>query len=206
MGAGVARLYLAQHGSARWRVHGRETLDRLGIAQAAALARLLLDVEFAAAYACPLPDARHTANIIAAVHGIEVRPHVLLRDLDRGPLWGFGPDLARLDPDLAQAWRERPEGVRFPGGEGLADLRRRIRRVIATLAERHADANVLAVTYDAPMRVAASLALGIDDSHYHEPHLAAPLASLSIIVAGPRELRLESHAEVAHLARLGEAT
>lgn len=202
----MARLYLAQHGSARWRVHGRESLDQLGIAQAAALARLLLDVDLAAVYACPLPDARHTANIIAAVQGIEVRPHVLLRDLDRGPFWGFGPDLARLDPDLAHAWQEQPESVRFPGGEGLADLRRRVQRVIATLAERHRDANVLVVTYDAPMRVAASLAMGIDDSHHHEPYLVAPLASLSIIVARPGELRLESHAEVAHVAGLGELT
>ena len=199
----MARLYLVQHGSARWRVHGRETLDRLGIAQATAVARRLLDVDFAAAYACPLPDARHTANLIAALHGIEVRPHVLLRDLDRGPLWGFGQDLALLDPELARAWHDQPESVRFPGGEGLADLRRRVYRVIVTLAERHRDTNVLVATYEAPMRVAASLALGLDDAHHHDPKLAAPQASISVLAVSPRGLSLESHGEVAHLEGAG---
>jgi broad specificity phosphatase PhoE len=105
-----------------------------------------------------------------------------LRDMDYGRYAGsLVSDVLKEDPELFHRWREAPHTVQFEGGDRLADLRGRIERFIGAVATHHTDGVVLAATHDSPVRVAASLALGLDDSHHNDKQLVTPLASVTIL-------------------------
>ena len=61
----VPRFHFVRHGRTTWNVEGRVqgggNLDRLGVAQACALAARLADRAFDAVYASPYPRTRQTA-------------------------------------------------------------------------------------------------------------------------------------------------
>jgi len=200
----MLRLFFVRHGRTTWnaegRVQGGGNLDPVGLAQVIALARSLRDQRFGAAYCSPYPRTRQTANVIAGLHGVAPRLLPLLRDLDYGNLSGALLSVVRDDdPLLWEQWHNAPETVQFPGGESLGGLRRRMRRAIDILIDRHPEEDVLCVTHDSPVRVAASLALGLDDSHHNDDGLVTPTASLTIIGAGPAGLTLELHRDTVHL-------
>ncbi len=200
----MPRLFFVRHGRTTWnaegRVQGGGNLDPVGVAQALALARSLRDHRFAAAYASPFARTRQTANIIAGLQGVPVRLLPLLRDLDYGHLSGaLLSEIRGDDPLLWERWHDAPDTVHFPGGGSLGDLRSRLRRAIDILSDRHPESDVLCVTHDSPVRVAASLALGLDDSRHNDEGLVTPTASLTIINTAPSGLTLELHRDTAHL-------
>jgi broad specificity phosphatase PhoE len=100
---------------------------------------------------------------------------------------------------LIQRWRANPAAVVFEGGESLASLRERITRFIAEMAKAHDGATVLAATHDSPVRVAASLALGLEDSQHTQEHLQTPLASVTVLEVDGARLTLAVHKEAGHL-------
>ena len=200
----MPRLFFVRHGRTAWnaqgRVQGGGSLDAVGTAQAIALARRLRGQSFAAAYASPFARTRQTASIVAGAHGIRVQLLPLLRDFDYGHLSGaLLSEVRQDDPTLWERWRDAPETVQFPGGESLGGLRRRIRRAIDIICERHPDGDVLCVTHDSPVRVAVSLALGLDDAHHNDDALVTPVASLTVIGASPDGLTMELQRSTAHL-------
>ena len=131
---------------------------------------------------------------------------MLLRDLNYGRFAGaLRADVMRDAPGLLERWRASPHTVRFDGGDTIADLRTRIARFIARAARAHADATVLASTHDSPVRVAASLALGLDDSQHTRPGLRAPFASVTVLEVDGEALELPLHNDVAHLRGIDDA-
>jgi broad specificity phosphatase PhoE len=160
----------------------------------------------AAAYASPFPYTRQTAEVIAADRGLVVQPHVLVRDVDFGMLSAFMAQFAATDTAaLARWWAEQEPGMRFPGGESLGALRRRVRRFMNQMADRHPEAGVLVATHDSTMRMAALLARGLGDDHHFDPGLAVAPASLSIVhvtlgqVSDGGGIELTVHGDANHL-------
>jgi broad specificity phosphatase PhoE len=205
----MLRLLLVRHARTTWnaegRVQGGGGLDELGRAQAAALAERLRDESLDAIYASNTLRARQTAKAVARTRGMKVRERHLLRDLDYGRLAGaFLADFQRESPGLIEQWRDHPETVHFESGESLADLRRRISRFIVDLSAVHSTGTVLAATHDSPVRVAASLALGLDDSHHNRKDLVTANASLNVFEIEGSEITLRSHNDVDHLKGVGD--
>jgi broad specificity phosphatase PhoE len=186
------------------RVQGGGSLDEVGRAQAVALAERLSTQPFDAIYASPALRARQTARAVARSHHLQVRQRGLLRDLDYGKY--AGALLKDVDPVLVQRWRDHPDTVQFEGGERLADLRGRIHRFIEEAAADHPRGTVLAATHDSPVRVAASLALGIDDSQHNWESLITPLASVTVLEVDGQSLRLETHKDASHLVGVGDGS
>ena len=60
-------------------------------------------------------------------------------------------------------------------------------------------ATVLAATHDSPVRVAASLALGLDDSQHTQERLRTLLASITELTVDGGRLALPVHNDVGHL-------
>ena len=89
--------------------------------------------------------------------------------------------------------------MRFEGGESIEELRARIARFIARTAQRHDGETVLAATHDSPVRVAASLALGLDDSQHTQERLRTQLASVTELSVDGALMTLPVHNEVGHL-------
>jgi broad specificity phosphatase PhoE len=205
----MLRLLLVRHARTTWnaegRVQGGGALDELGRAQAVALAERLRGETLDGIYASNTLRARQTAKAVARLHDMKVRERHLLRDLDYGRLAGaFLDDFRREKPGLIEQWRDHPETVHFEGGESLADLRGRISRFIAELFAQHPSGTVLAATHDSPVRVVASLALGLDDSHHNRTDLVTANASLNVFEIEDGEVTLRVHNDVDHLQGISD--
>lgn len=178
----MTRIFFACHGEAEPDAQHRGSLSVAGRAQVGALARRLGPERFAAAYASPFPYARETAEAIVAPRDLRVQPHVLIRDVDFGMLSAFMVQFAATDAAaMARWWAEQEPDMRFPGGESIGALRRRVRRFMNQMADRHPDAGVLVATHESTIRMVALLARGLGDDHHFDPDLAVAPASLSIV-------------------------
>ena len=86
----TTRIIFVRHGRTAWnaaeRFRGIEDipLDEVGEAQAAAVSKRLAQVHLDAAYASPLGRTIRTAEIIAAPHGLPVKPLRALIALNYG--------------------------------------------------------------------------------------------------------------------------
>ncbi|MGH3018758.1 MAG: histidine phosphatase family protein [Gaiellaceae bacterium] len=168
--AQATRVVLVRHAeteeSARGRCYGQldVRLSPQGLRQAQALAGALADHPFTAVYTSPLARALDTARPIAAAQGIEPTVLEALAELDFGELEGLRYDeIEAQRPDLFRAWMDEPAGVRFPGGEGLADLRARVLPALAEIRARHEGQAVAVVAHGGVLRVALAEALGLED-------------------------------------------
>ena len=198
------RLIFVRHGRTPWNVQGRVqgggALDEVGRAQAAALAERLSTESLAAIYASPALRARQTAQAVARRHAMSVQQRSLLRDLDYGRYAGaLLADVEKERPELVKQWRDHPHTVHFDGGEELADLRARVQRFIREVAQRHPERTVLAATHDSPVRVAASLALDLDDSEHNRDDLRTKLASITILEVNGAGITMPVHNDASHL-------
>ena len=204
------RLIFVRHGRTAWNVMGRVqgggALDEVGRAQVSALAERLSGEGISFVYSSPALRARQTARAVADRLRLPVHRSTLLRDLDYGRFAGaLLSDVQAQAPGLLERWRKNPHLVRFEGGESIADLRERIARFIARSVRAHGDTTVLAATHDSPVRVAASLALGLDDSQHTQQHLRTQLASVTELRVDGGALVLPLHNEVGHLQEIDGA-
>jgi broad specificity phosphatase PhoE len=117
---------------ARWQGHSDPDLSPRGQEQCRRLAARLAPVAFDAVYSSDLARARSTASL-ALPH----QPALLdsrLRELHMGLLEGnTWEELAPQVRAEAEAFWGDPFGRRLPGGEGLADLSRRLQSWMAEL-------------------------------------------------------------------------
>lgn len=169
----MARFILVRHGQTAWnrkeRFRGRADLllNATGLKQAYAAAVYLRDRDIAEIYSSPLKRTLETAKVIAIQKGLPVHPLEGLIDIDFGDWQGLTADeAAKRDGDLYKTWLERPHEVRFPGGEGLADVRERVTAAAAELAARHPEETVILVSHMVVCRVLLCAMLGLDNSHY----------------------------------------
>jgi alpha-ribazole phosphatase len=198
----LTTIYLVRHGS----VVGAETrrfighldvpLSPLGEAEAAALARRLATVKFAAAYSSDLSRTRRTAAILGAPHGLEAAPLPDLREFSMGRWEGLtAEEIRALDPAAFEAWMSDVGRFQFPGGESLADVAARAWPALEAIEARHAGGSVLVVAHGGPNRIVLCRALGVPLERILA--LGQDYAALSVLERG-REgwaLRLLNHHE-----------
>ncbi|NLF12876.1 MAG: histidine phosphatase family protein [Anaerolineaceae bacterium] len=170
-GPGV-RIILVRHGQTAWnpgagpeRFRGRTDLplDATGEAQAERVARRLAPASIAAIYASPLQRARQTVAPLAARLGLPVQSHQGLTDINYGLWQGLThAEAATAYPELHRLWRTRPDQVRFPDGESLADVRDRLRTLLGQLAEVHPGQTVVLVGHQIVNKVLACTLLDLE--------------------------------------------
>ena len=208
----MPRLFLLRHGETegnkkgifrgRWdlplNAHGRTQADLTG--------RALSEIEFTQVYASPLARARETAEaVIGRQRGGTIREEPALIDIDYGEWTGVADaEVATINPTEHRKWREEPETVVFPGGEGLADVRSRVARLLATLAQRpeRAEDSILLVSHRVPIKVMLCVALGLTDAAFWK--ISLDTASLSVVDARDGNLSLVFSNETCHLKPLRE--
>jgi broad specificity phosphatase PhoE len=169
----MTRFILVRHGRTAWnreeRFRGRHDLllDETGLRQAYAAAVHLLDRPIAAVYSSPLKRTLETAKVIANQKGRPVQRHEGLLDIDFGRWQGLNAEEARAqDAALFRTWLEEPHKVRFPGGEELGDVRRRVTDAVEELAGAHPEETVVLVSHMVVCKVLMCAMLGLDNSHY----------------------------------------
>ncbi|MDB4949912.1 MAG: phosphoglycerate mutase [Gemmatimonadetes bacterium] len=144
------KVYLIRHGETDWNRRGLYqgttdvSLNDAGRVQARVLAEVLAGVRFDAAYTSPLRRARETAEAVMAGRGVQLGVLPELREISYGLWQGRGMVPAgRCDAGLEWRWKHDPWSVRFPGGETLADVRRRAGPVLDGIAAAHPAETVL---------------------------------------------------------------
>ena len=182
----ATRLLLVRHAEPDESMQGRcygsldVPLSAAGLRRAAAVGEALRDHDIAAVYTSPLERAFETARAIATAQGVEPIARDDLRELDFGELEGMRyDDIAAEHPELYRFWMDDPASVRFPGGEGLADLRRRVLTEVAGIRARHAGEAVAVVAHGGVVRVVLADVLDLPDAAFFR--LDQPYGALSVV-------------------------
>jgi alpha-ribazole phosphatase len=183
---GATRLVLVRHGEPDESMHGRcygrldVPLSAAGLRCAAAVAEALRSHEIDAVYSSRLQRAFDTARAVASAHGLEPIPREDLRELDFGELEGMShEEIASKHPELYRFWMEDPASVRFPGGEGLSDLRARVLPEVVEIRERHAGRTVAVVAHGGVVRVVLAEALELPGTAFFR--LDQPYGAVSVV-------------------------
>ena len=167
----MTTLFLIRHGRTRlnkekvFRGTLDVPLDDVGEAEGRATARALSEVRFDHVYASPLSRAQLTARFLSEAVGVPVETDDAFRDIDYG-LWTERKeqDVRRECTELHAQWLASPGEVRFPGGEGLDDVRRRVTKPVARIAE--AGDTVAIVSHRVALKVILCVLLDLGDDYF----------------------------------------
>jgi 2,3-bisphosphoglycerate-dependent phosphoglycerate mutase len=183
---GATRLVLVRHAEPDESMQGRcygsldVPLSAAGLRRAAAVGEALRRHEIEVVYSSPLQRAFDTARAVASAHGLEPIPRDALRELDFGELEGMSHDeIASEHPELYRFWMSDPSAVRFPGGEGLSDLRARVLQEVAGIRRRHEGQAVALVAHGGVLRVVLADALELPEAAFFR--LDQPYGALSVV-------------------------
>jgi broad specificity phosphatase PhoE len=166
---GHTRLILVRHAEpateVRGRVYGRldVELSEDGVAHAAALAEMLETKSISAIYSSPLRRSIATATPLATRLALELRLDDRLAEIDFGELEGLPVEEVRQRHPELYLWMRAPAGVRFPGGESIAELRARATAAATQIGAEHAGESVAVFSHSVPLRAIVADALGLDD-------------------------------------------
>jgi broad specificity phosphatase PhoE len=181
------KLFLVRHGETESNRVGLALgradvpLNERGLWQAKMLANALVGEPFTAVYTSPLRRARQTAEAIAERHGLTPVVEPGLIEMDIGELDGLTfAEIRERHPGLLEKWAS-PEGqaTAIFGSESLADVRDRAWRRLESLARRHADETVCAVTHNFVILSVLTRALGMELPHFRR--LRHAVAAVSVL-------------------------
>jgi broad specificity phosphatase PhoE len=170
----VTRIVLVRHGQTTWNREARfrgqadVELDEVGLKQAQATGSYVAARwPVGAVYASPLLRTMRTAEAIARAQGLTAQPFEGLLDISFGEWQGrLGTEVAQRYPDLYRAWLEAPHTMRFPGGEGLDDVRGRIVAALDEVVARHPGQTVALVSHTVANRVLLCAVLGLGNERF----------------------------------------
>ncbi len=169
-------------------------LNARGRQQAAAAAAALAHEVAPVVLVSPLLRTRETATLIGEATGAPVTLDERLLELDYGE-WDERR-VAELPVDTVQRWRADPTFAP-PGGESLAELRRRVAPVAAEAFEQAGDRTVIVVSHVSPIKALILCALDLDDGYAWR--LRLDVASICRLGPGPLGPALISFNETGHL-------
>ncbi|UCG09778.1 MAG: histidine phosphatase family protein [Dehalococcoidia bacterium] len=200
----MSRLLLVRHGDTasnsreRYWGHSDVKLSRAGLGQAEKLRDRLTSEKINVIYASDLERSWLTAQIIAQKHQLDINICPELREFNFGVVEGLTFDeISRLHPELAEFWASQNPKLKFPGGESLGDLRRRVNRFRQRLEKHTPEETVLIVAHAGALRILLCQLLGIGQHHWRQ--LRLNLASLSIVEIYPERTVLGLLNDVSHL-------
>jgi 2,3-bisphosphoglycerate-dependent phosphoglycerate mutase len=185
-------------------------LDEVGVRQAEDAARRLDGLPLAAAVTSPLERCKATATILLRGTGVRARVERGLTECDYGE-WSGRPMKELVKEDLWKVVQAHPTGVRFPGGEAMAEMSSRAVRSVrswdARVAESSGDDSVwLAVAHGDIIKSVLADALGVHLDGFQR--IVVDPASLSVVRYTPQRsyvLAMNTlDGSLAHLARQAE--
>ena len=153
-------LILVRHGETDWnrenyfRGHEDVKLNATGIAQADAVAEALKDRVFEAIYSSTLKRALVTARRIAMPHEIQVREMVALLDINYGTWQGMKETaVAEKYPPLYERWQKTPWKVKFPNGDRVSKVWKRVNTGLREILFKHGTGSVVLVSHRIPLKM-----------------------------------------------------
>jgi probable phosphomutase (TIGR03848 family) len=213
----MSTVILARHGrtiaNATGVLAGRSPgihLDDVGVRQAGEAAKRLEGLPLAAAVTSPLERCRDTATILLRGAGVRPRVERGLTECDYGE-WTGRPMKELVTEDLWKVVQAHPAGVRFPGGEAMAEMSARAIRAVrawdAKVTDAAGDDAVwLAVAHGDVIKSVLADALGVHLDAFQR--IVVDPASLSIVRYTPQRSYVlamnTTEGSLAHLAKQEE--
>jgi 2,3-bisphosphoglycerate-dependent phosphoglycerate mutase len=179
IGGEATRLYLVRHAQSQGNTGedlttGDPDLTEVGWEQAKRLGERMKAQRLDAVYASPLRRTQQTAAAIADVSGLEVIPKANLREVELGQA-EFDIRLLPEDEQARVADRIVREGTwdAFPGGEGSATARKRVRDVVDEIVGGQPGKRVALVAHAGFIQTFVSLVLGVERDYVFYPFNAS---------------------------------
>ena len=175
------RMLLLRHAETDWNRErrfqgGRDVpLSATGRQQAESAARLLAATRLDAfRNQHAVRNARDTAAIIAAPHGLAVQEAAAFREMGFGEWEGLTRDEVRERfADANRAWVETPHEATWSGAETLAAVRTRALAGLAALRAAHQGQTICLVTHGITGRLLILEALGLGPDRLWSFHLSS---------------------------------
>jgi len=164
----LTRIYLIRHGqtdlnkSKTFRGRLDPPLNEIGFKEADTAATFLKYSNISFVISSPLLRAVQTGERIARCHGLEVATMPEFVDVDFGDWEGMTEEkVATLYPQLLSLWHNSPHKVKFPGGENLLDVKKRVKKGLDKIRENYNGQNGALVTHRVVCKVLICLLAGI---------------------------------------------
>ncbi len=168
----AARLYVARHGEARYEsaqiTDDGGSLSAVGRQQARELAERLRGERIVRVWSSPLSRAVQTAEIVAAVLGVEVVVREGLREYSVGALAGTDGDEALALGPVFEAWISGDDTAAVPGGEVIAEVVDRVVGVLEEIKDIHRGEAVLVITHGGVIAISLPVILGVPRASGHD--------------------------------------
>ena len=176
-------------------------LNAVGRTQSEELAGRLEGLKVHAVYSSPLERCRETASPLAAANGLRVRQRSRLAEVDYGD-W-TNRSLKQLSrTKLWATVQGSPSTVRFPSGESLLEVQRRMIAESEALASEHADSAIALFSHGDPLRLLLAHYLGLHIDLFQR--LVVSPASVSVVAIsphGPHVLRMNDDGPIGRKLR-----
>ena len=202
----MKRLLLVRHGEierncpARYWGSTDVALNQTGLRQAEQLRVRLVEEPIDCVYSSDLKRALDTAEVIASIHHREIVTCPELREIDFGRIEGLTFDqVSQSHPDIVRLWMERSTKLRYPGGESIDEVERRVIRFRERLESNGREETVLVVAHSGVLRILAGQILEMDAGQRWQMRLDQ--ASLSIIETRPEGAVMVLLNDFSHLAK-----
>jgi len=163
----LTKIFFVCHPEISDHVHGRGFLTSQGTLHAKSLRAYLKAEKFESVYVSPFPYTKQTASILTAGRHIEIHNHVLIRALDFGVLEKMLEHFLQSDSTvISEWWKNQEPNMIFPGGENLESLRRRVKRFITQMADRHDQKSILVVSHKSTIAMVSLISNQLDNESF----------------------------------------
>ena len=200
----MTKLFLVRHGNTRLnsteRFWGQTDVELGpdGIKQAEKLRDRLASEKFDFIYVSPMRRATATAEIIASKHQLDVIPCAELSEINFGKIEGLTyQEIDRLYPELTKSWYTKTQIFRYPGGESIKEVYRRVQKFVQRLDSHASEETTLIVAHSGTLKMLVCNLLGL--GLQYSRRIRIDLASLSIVDTYPQVAILSLLNDVSHL-------
>lgn len=170
----MTAIYVLRHPQTTWnaeqRYQGRleSPVSAEGRVQSRLAARAFAGSPLVAVYSSPLARSLYLARELAQAADSPLIIDQRLTEIAQTPWEGlYLQEIRRRYPELHDQWYERPDRVRFSGGESLVDVQSRALSAFAGIYGAHPDCNVAVVTHAVVIQCLAAAALNLDLQYIH---------------------------------------
>jgi probable phosphoglycerate mutase len=171
-------------------------LNEEGHAQAQALGERLTTSHLDAVYSSPLERALETAQAVATPHGLDVRVHEGIGEVQYGE-WNGQPIRKLVKRPLWRSVQIYPSGTRFPNGETIGEMQARVVAALDEIRAAHPNGIVAAVAHADIIKAATAFYVGVPLDLFQR--LVISPASVTIFEFGhfgPRLFRMNDSGEL----------
>lgn len=162
------KLILIRHGQTSFNAKKRYVghtdcpLNKEGVRQAGKTARHLKSQRFHKIYSSDLRRARDFARII--FKDTPVSQTKQLREINFGSFEGLThTQITTKHPVFYASWLKKPQAVKFPKGESLSDLKKRVEKCIKHIYTKNKGKAIAVISHAGPIKVILKNALRTKD-------------------------------------------